>query len=249
MRLKAIFTTSILTFSIAAAAVLFLTRQSEAQYREALQATLDQSLKTVEIAGVRLQEMGQVRQQIETEITLLRSQLDDQERRAQQLQETLHKERQEARSTRQELDQVKQAMAQLEDQLEEAERTRRRLEGRVPVARAAEPTRGVNISWDGAPKTAAASEARPVELETISVATNPTPKGKVLVVNKEFDFVVIDLGEQDSIEPGAILSVFRNREMVGKVQIDEVSERVAAASIISDGSESEILENDLVAGL
>ena len=57
------------------------------------------------------------------------------------------------------------------------------------------------------------------------------------------------MGEEDEIQPGDVLSVYRGESVIGKVQIDEVSERVAAASILSLASEADIREDDFVAQL
>ncbi len=72
------------------------------------------------------------------------------------------------------------------------------------------------------------------------------PEGKILVVNREFDFVVINLGEKDGLEMGTILTVSRDGQTLAKVEVEKIYANMSAA-IILPGTDKELLkEGDLV---
>ncbi|MFH1407309.1 MAG: hypothetical protein ABIH01_04860 [Candidatus Omnitrophota bacterium] len=82
-----------------------------------------------------------------------------------------------------------------------------------------------------------------VELEKIEVtpeemqypAELPAPlQGEVLNVNREYNFVVINLGEADGVGVGAAFEVMKGKKKVGVVQVEKVYEKMSAASIVTE---------------
>lgn len=71
-------------------------------------------------------------------------------------------------------------------------------------------------------------------------------EGQVLVVNKEFSFVVINLGEKDGLEDSAVLDVYRGRELLGKVQVERIYDTMSSAVILPRVTKGEIKEGDIV---
>ncbi len=71
-------------------------------------------------------------------------------------------------------------------------------------------------------------------------------KGRVVTINKEHNFVVIDLGKQDGIDIGNRFNVYRGEVFLGSVEIIQARDRIAAADIkdIKEGVDIEI--NDTV---
>ena len=85
-----------------------------------------------------------------------------------------------------------------------------------------------------------------IELERIVIKPGSVTTGKVIMVNKDYAFVVVNLGSTHNIKVGDILSVYRNDEFIGKVQIERAEEKMSAASILSDWQNVEFKENDVV---
>ncbi|MCG2711184.1 MAG: hypothetical protein L6416_02500 [Candidatus Omnitrophica bacterium] len=71
-------------------------------------------------------------------------------------------------------------------------------------------------------------------------------EGQVLVVNKEFAFVVINIGEKDGIKSAEVLDVYRGRELMGKVQVERIYDTMSSAIIIPKETKKEIKEGDSV---
>jgi hypothetical protein len=71
-------------------------------------------------------------------------------------------------------------------------------------------------------------------------------EGQVLVVNKEFAFVVVNIGEKDGIKNSQILTVFRGTQPLGKVQVERIYDTMSSAVILPDQTMKDIQEGDIV---
>ncbi len=88
------------------------------------------------------------------------------------------------------------------------------------------------FSQDIAPKTA---EAKTGRLE-----------GKVLVVNKEYEFIVVNLGRKDNINVGEKLDVISRDRKIGEVKIAEARDTMSVATPVSKGLMKRVREEDKV---
>jgi len=82
-----------------------------------------------------------------------------------------------------------------------------------------------------------------VELDKIVVKPGVEVEGKVLVVNKEFNFIVVAAGNNKGIAPGVTFGVYRNGKLVAKAQVEKVYETMSAANILPDSGD--IKEGDI----
>ncbi len=71
-------------------------------------------------------------------------------------------------------------------------------------------------------------------------------KGKIITVNREHNFVVIDLGEKDGVRVGAKFSVYRGERELGTLEVIQTRERIAAADIKETDTGLEIMPDDTV---
>lgn len=71
--------------------------------------------------------------------------------------------------------------------------------------------------------------------------------GKVLVVNRDWNFVVLNIGSKAGLVPYAEMLVHRGDQLIGKVLISGVTRDLAIADIRSDWLQGQIQEGDLVA--
>ncbi len=85
-----------------------------------------------------------------------------------------------------------------------------------------------------------------VELERIVVKQEGELEGKVLVVNKEYNFIVTDVGLNDQIALGDILTVFRDGKYVGEGQVEKIYDTMSAATIAKETKPGAIQVNDKV---
>ena len=71
-------------------------------------------------------------------------------------------------------------------------------------------------------------------------------KGRIVTINKEHNFVVIDIGRQDGVGIGNKFNVYRGTTFLGSIEIIQARDRIAAADIkdLTEGMNIEI--NDTV---
>jgi phage-related minor tail protein len=90
-----------------------------------------------------------------------------------------------------------------------------------------------------------------VELKKIIV--KPPKKrslsGRVLVVNREFDFVVIDLGRENDVRIGDQFVIYQGSQEVGKVKVEKVYDLFSTASMLPGSQERKIREDSIVKSL
>lgn len=97
--------------------------------------------------------------------------------------------------------------------------------------------------------TTGATSAEVTGTSTVNIApslASTEQKGEVLVVNKKFDFVVINLGENAGMEPGMNLKVYRNGKFLTMLQVEKVHTSMSAAKIPPEAKNIDIKEGDEV---
>lgn len=67
-------------------------------------------------------------------------------------------------------------------------------------------------------------------------------EGQVLVVNREFDFVVINLGENDGLKVGSKLQVSKDDQPIGTVEVEKIYGNMSAATIMPDTKKDQLKE-------
>ena len=67
-------------------------------------------------------------------------------------------------------------------------------------------------------------------------------EGRIVTVNKEHDFVVINIGRQDGVRVGFDFDIYRSGHIIGSIKVIQLRERIAAADIdyVEDGYSIEI---------
>lgn len=71
-------------------------------------------------------------------------------------------------------------------------------------------------------------------------------RGRVLVVDEKWQFVVLSLGRKDHVEPNGVLLVSRDGRLVAKVKIKRVQEDRSIANVMPGWSFDAISEGDVV---
>jgi peptidoglycan hydrolase CwlO-like protein len=72
------------------------------------------------------------------------------------------------------------------------------------------------------------------------------PQGKILVVNREFDFVMISLGRMSGVKTGDKFGVYHDDKLVAELEVERVYEDMCSAVILREERKSRIYEDDWV---
>ncbi|MFH0790495.1 MAG: hypothetical protein V2A64_02585 [Candidatus Omnitrophota bacterium] len=82
--------------------------------------------------------------------------------------------------------------------------------------------------------------------KTIPASVSKELEGMVLVINKEYNFAVINLGSNEGAEVGDIFSVYHAGKYAGDVKVEKVHNSVSAAGFVSDDIKDKVNEGDKV---
>jgi hypothetical protein len=101
-------------------------------------------------------------------------------------------------------------------------------------------------------------EKQPVSLPTIvinpndnnktaaSQAVKPVMQGHVLVVNKEYGFIVTDIGQDKNIQKGIKFDVMDGSKLLGQAQIEKIYDTMSSATILPDGKINDMKKGNLI---
>jgi len=83
-------------------------------------------------------------------------------------------------------------------------------------------------------------------LGDIAAFKKKSPDGRILSVDVDTEFVIVNLGEKDGISEGTIMSVYRGKEYLGDVRVTRIQPELSAADLIPPFSSRLVRKNDQV---
>ncbi|MBF0531467.1 MAG: hypothetical protein HQL23_00035 [Candidatus Omnitrophica bacterium] len=189
-----------------------------------------------------------VNQKLKEESDKLNAELSSMKQNNKSLQDKLDKQiadtEQKVRDLNAQIDQEKSAKREIELKLKETETKARDLEKKLAAAAAPQPVEGVVPAENIVP---AATTAKPrVNLDKIIVNPANIPEGRIVSVDKDTEFVIIDLGQKDGVVTGMDFSVYRGKEYLGDIRVTRVQTKMSAADLIPPLSSSQARQNDQV---
>ncbi|MFC1631593.1 hypothetical protein ACFL1I_04255 [Candidatus Omnitrophota bacterium] len=208
---------------------------------------LEQALQETERANAGLQvKLGQVQEESE--------QLKDQ---ARELAKQVEQEKQAQAESLQQLSKQQQRIKALEGNLQDEKQKNLSLANTVVQLEEAQSSLNEQLQAAQAELSSARKSSgrlkskskaqKGVELKKIVVKPKARQlNGRVLVVNREFEFLVIDLGRKNGLKIGDEFKVFQGVEEIGKVKVEKVYEAMSTAGILSGSQLFRISEDSAV---
>lgn len=227
-------------------------RITEAKVKESerfiadLQQKLQDAKSQIDALTNDMQQEKSARQEALAKSELLRTDLEQQKTLRSDLERKLTQAQDEVRKTQAQLSVLQSQKEILESKVKEIEAKGQGVElGKIVVS----PEQTANE-----PKRAKAKESKKKKKTKSTVQPakeNILPsvqglEGKVLVVNKDYNFVVIGLGSKDGLALGDIFSVYHNNKYIGDVRIEKVHDSMAAAGFVEIDIKDKISEGDKV---
>lgn len=208
--------------------------------------TADLTKQAKAVADQLVQEK-RAREALNTELAQVRKD-------ATNIQTQIDQERGEKVAIAEDLAKAKQSYQALSNELTTLRQAKEALEKRVKemlAARAKEAEQIVVTPSGAAPSAAVPSAAAPAAAgASKAAAAVPAGKGtdgKVLVVNREFDFIVVNLGSRDAIKKGNRFVVLRGDKQIMTVEADKIYDNMSAANMLEEEKKgSEVKEGDTV---
>ncbi|MDP1853470.1 MAG: hypothetical protein Q8L26_04645 [Candidatus Omnitrophota bacterium] len=202
--------------------------------------------KTLERYKSELAEAGIKLEQSEKKIKELNLSLDVEKNKSEQAVISLNKELEDAKNAKADLEkkisQNQDEINSLKAQLEEIKKEKDTLEKKTK-----ETSLKTDVQLGKIIVGAEGADAKGDTSGLNAAATAKPSEGKVLVVNKEYAFVVINLGLRDGISVGDTLSVYQKDKYIGDVLVERVDEAMSSANFTDASLKDIIKENDRVA--
>jgi len=211
-----------------------------------LELKLQETQAQIDSLTVNLEQEKIAKQEASGQIEQLKTDLERQKSLRSDLENRLIQTQTEAKKTQALLNDLQSKKSELETKIKDLEA---RLQQQAQVQQEAQG-QGVElgtivVSPDAtapAQKTTA-EEASEIEQKASSATS---PEGKILVVNKDYNFAVINLGSKDGIEIGNTFSVYHNNKYLGDLKVGKVHDSMAAADFVSLEMKDKINEGDKV---
>lgn len=251
-----------------AAVTFFMGRQAEQAKRVWAESQLEEMLRLKSALEREKEELTKARDELTAKVQELEGKVTSLTDEAKQLADTVASEKRAAQAALEELSaakrQAEESRTRLEaerrgkltlaDDLAKAKQEAKHLQEELTQLRQAKEAlerrvKEVMAGEEGAPDTIVVTPTAPTKEAPAAKAAAQAPmakpgEGNVLVVNREFNFIVVNLGERDGVKPGQFLEVMRGGRPIARVQVERVYENMAAANILPETKREDIKEGD-----
>jgi hypothetical protein len=200
-----------------------------------------------DLAGVQ-RELSQSKEEmtksLKAQETLTRS-IEDREREIARLTKDLDQAQNESSRVSGQVAKLQSERDEAKRQLTELERAKNDLEAKLMASE--QPTVELDkVMVSGGAGGEASGMVMPV---SAMPSAGPASDGQVVVINREYDFIVMNLGKNHGVAVGQEFQVARGSEVLGRVKVEKVYDELSAAAILPDSKKSSIREGDTVRAL
>lgn len=266
----------LMAVSLGVSGMFFYSLQKEQTKNAALQHDLDDVSLRLKATEVKLEDSKRAIQAYEAKLKESSDQIDLLTKNLEQEKSSKEDALSQMQQVKADLDQQKNLRADLENKLTQAQETTKKMlaqlnsletkkaELEVKIKDLEQKAQGVELGKivvtpeNAAVPVVKAQEKPPVKKQDakkqdkISKKDKKEPvvipplEGKVLVVNKDYNFVVINLGSKDGVNIGDVFSISRNDNFIGDIKIEKVHDSMSAAGFLSDDAKALVNEGDKV---
>lgn len=68
--------------------------------------------------------------------------------------------------------------------------------------------------------------------------------GRILEINREYNFVIVNLGKEDGVKRGMVFLVYREKKLLGRVEVEDVFNDMSSCNILPWYESEEIKIDD-----
>ncbi|MBF0521454.1 MAG: hypothetical protein HQL24_00190 [Candidatus Omnitrophica bacterium] len=188
-----------------------------------------------------------LREQMKTENTSLKSQLDQEKQANAVLQGQFDKQSAELQKTTSDLQTSLKENQDNEARAKTAEQAAAELKEKMAKMEEGFAPTNNNLAMNDPVSQAKQTVAKDqVQLDKIVVSPKQVPEGRVLSVDTETEFVIINLGEKDGVRQGDLLAVYRGKDYLGDIKVTRLQAEMAAADLLPPFSSKLVRKNDQV---
>lgn len=219
--------------------------------QKATEAKLEESKKSIKEYDAKLQEAESQINKLNADLAQERSAKEEAAALAEQLRTDLEQQKSLRSDLEKKLSTAQSEATKIQGQLKELLAKKDDLEKKVKKfeEEAQASSQSVELGKVVVAPEAAAPAAGAVKPSAEKQPVKPAvaaSEGKVLVVNKDYNFAVINLGVKDGINLGDVFSVYRENKYLGDIKVEKVHESMSAAGFLSSGMQDKTIEGDKV---
>lgn len=89
-------------------------------------------------------------------------------------------------------------------------------------------------------------QAAALSVQETAATAAPITDGKVLIVNREYNFAVINKGSKDGVAVGADFAIYHNNKFIGDIRVEQIHDAMSAAGFLTPELRDKIREGDTV---
>jgi len=242
---------------VGAAGAGFILEEQQRSKRVALEGELLVMTQAKDAAEAQLADLRRARAQAESELARFRSEADRTTEQLAQMQQDKDELNEQLSDKSAEIDRLSQVLREeqtsrstLVEQLAQAQSDYQAAHSELEELRQSQLTLEAKLKD--------LTGGRPVELEKVVVRKSGTNfaaateaaaaalEGQVLVINREFDFIVVNLGKSHGVSIGRTMQVLRGQDILGTVRVEKVYDTLSAAAILPQSKKEQIKEGDKV---
>jgi myosin heavy subunit len=250
------------TATCLAAFALVLQRQERSRV-QAKALELQQALSQNEELRAKLDDIEQAKSAIEQQVTRLQEELtrakddlasatsthqtltqsvEDREKEITRLNEELTQAKSESSQTKNQVSVLQNERDTMKRQLTDLEKAKNELESKVIELSSARPTIELDKVIVGTELTIPMAG----QADVLPVGTLGSSDGQVVVINREYDFIVMNLGKNQGLTVGQEFQIVRDNQVLGRVKVEKVYDELSAAAILPNSQKDSIREGDVV---
>ena len=193
------------------------------------------------------QAQDQMTKAVQAQEALTRS-VEDRQQEITRLTKDLGQAQAEAKQATTKLSELQTQQDTVKQKLAEAERAKNELESKV-MELSKHPTVELDkVLVTSDQPSADGSIAMPVS-RSASPSGGAAVDGQVVVINREYDFIVVNLGKSHGLSVGQEFQVVRGDQALGRVKVEKVYDELSAAAILPNSQKDSIREGDTVRAL
>ena len=212
-----------------------------------LQQKLGETNSQMNGLAAELQQEKVDRQEALAKLELIRTDLEQQKTLRSDLEKKFNQAQEDVRKTQVQLSDLQSQKATLESKVKDLETKTQGVElGKIVVSPEAVAPVETKDKKDKNAKKAKKAKASPQQVTENKSSIAKGLEGKVLVVNKDYNFTVISLGSKDGVSLGEVFEIFHNNKYIGDVKVEKVHDSMAAAGFMDDALKNKINEGDKV---
>ena len=206
-----------------------------------MDAKLQDAQGKIDTLNADLQKEKNAKQEAIAQIDGLKSEVNNQKQLRADIEKKLTQAQDDLKKTQGQLKELGTQKTDLEARLKEVQVKARELETKSssPVELGT-----VVVNPETGQPASAASEQYIESVSTLQASSSQGLEGKVLVINKDYNFAVVNLGSRDGINLGSIFSVYHGDQYLGDLKVEKVHDSMAAAGFLSTDVKEKISEGD-----